>query len=112
MALPFFPDEVRIGQYECIVLLKRALDQQGNGALRRVQAGVRIDTSTSFQMINDNRGIGDAHSFVFNEGQFASRPLARIGRDLEFVWDAGDPQPSLELAQNGLRFGTPNMRGN
>jgi hypothetical protein len=45
VALAFLADQMRVGQNERVVLLQRALDQQRDGALRCVQAGVGIDAA-------------------------------------------------------------------
>src|SRR4030095_7168126 len=46
----------------------------------------------------DQRGIGDAHTGIFDERQLALGSLARIGCVDDLVGNARDTQPSLELA--------------
>src|SRR5262249_16040626 len=53
------PDQVRVSQDKCIVFLERALHEERDRSLLRIEVRVGIDTAGPDQMIPDDRRIRD-----------------------------------------------------
>jgi hypothetical protein len=53
------PDQVRVRQDKCIVLLERALHEESDRSLLRIEVRVGIGTAGPDQMIHDDRRIRD-----------------------------------------------------
>src|SRR5262249_39540237 len=92
------PDEVRVRQDKCIVLLERGLDEESERSLLGIEVRVGIDTAGPDKMIHDDRRIRDTYAGVLDERKLPFRPLARIGRVDDLVRNLCDPKPGLEFA--------------
>src|SRR5262249_40094975 len=79
------------------MLFQGALHKERNRSLRGVEVRVGIDAAGLHQVIDDSRRIGNAHTRIFDERQLAFWTLARIGRVDDFVGNARDAKPGLEL---------------
>ena len=101
------PDEVRIEGDEGVVLFQRALHEERDCSLRGVEVRVEIDAAGPRQVIDDERGIGDAPAGVLDERQLALGSLARIRGVDDLVGNPRNPQPGLELAAERAQVRDP-----
>jgi hypothetical protein len=83
---------------ERVVFFQGALHEQRDRTLRGVEARVWIEAAGLHQVIDDQRGVGDAHASVFDERQFALGTRARIGGIDDLVGNRRNAQPGFELA--------------